>query len=264
MTTTPFKIDFAEKFDHLPGAPIAEAVIHWRAHPEAKLEAASLLAELTKRLPDYPEPQQQQEFHVGAEVSQDRASVQQHHIWHGFQLQSSDKRYIAQFTRTGLAVSRLAPYENWAKFRDEAVRLWNIYRDLARPPEVQRLGVRYINVIPLDTMDQIGQVLESPPTPPKAMGLPIGGFVYQTRFEIPGYAYEMNVVQTIQPPSTETDEKFGLILDVDVFTTKPFVDDEETLKQKLREMRWIKNKAFFNCIRSDAARIWKTDPPISE
>ena len=108
MTTTPFKIDFAEKFDHLPGAPIAEAVIHWRAHPEAKLEAASLLAELTKRLPDYPEPQQQQEFHVGAEVSQDRASVQQHHIWHGFQLQSSDKRYIAQFTRTGLAVSRLA------------------------------------------------------------------------------------------------------------------------------------------------------------
>ncbi|QDV42510.1 hypothetical protein Enr13x_23580 [Stieleria neptunia] len=264
MNQTPFKIDFNENFDHLPGAPIAEAVIHWRAHPEVKLEAAALLSELTQRLPDYPDPKQQQELHVGAEVSPDRASVQQHHIWHGFQLQSSDKRYIAQFTRTGLAVSRLAPYEDWAKFRDEALRLWNVYRDIARPPEVQRLGVRYINVIRLDTMDEIGQVLESPPTPPRAMGLPISGFVYQTRFEIPGYAYEMNVVQTIQPPSTETEDKFGLILDVDVFTTKPFVDDEKTLEQKLREMRWIKNKTFFSCIRPDAARLWKSEPPASE
>ena len=53
--------------------------------------------------------------------------------------------YVAQFTRNGFVFSRLKPYEGWETFEAEAKRLWCIYRELAEPSEVQRLGVRFIN-----------------------------------------------------------------------------------------------------------------------
>ena len=36
MSGNVFKIDLSESFEHLPNAPIVEAVIHWRARAEKK------------------------------------------------------------------------------------------------------------------------------------------------------------------------------------------------------------------------------------
>ena len=250
MSGNGFKIDLSESFEHLPNAPIVEAVIHWRARAEKKLEPDALLEQLKERLLEYPNPQRQQEIGVGAEFGPEGASVQQRHIWHGYRFESADKLYVAQFTRNGFVFSRLKPYEDWEKFEAEAKRLWCIYRELAEPSEVQRLGVRFINSMTPVQPEQLTDLLAVPPRNPDDFALPLKGFMHLSTFDIPGHPYNLNAIQTIQPPSPPERESVGLILDLDVFTTRPIQFDE--IDNRLLQMQWIKNKAFFSFL-SEAA-----------
>lgn len=248
-----FTINLDEAFDHLLNAPIVEAVIHWRARPGVKLEPETLRQSLSGRLSGYQEPQQQNELHVGSEIGPEGSSVRQKQVWHGLRYESEDKRQISQFTRNGFVFSRLKPYEDWEHFQAEAIRLWEIYVEVAEPPEIERLGVRFINVIKLDSVDAPGSVLMFPPSVPKAMSMTVREFMHQTRFEIPGYDYNLNVIQTIQDEGEDT----SLILDLDVFTNKTPAATDENLKQRLGEMRWIKNKAFFSFLTPAAVERFK-------
>lgn len=257
MSMLRFNIDFSETFGNLPDAPIVEAVIHWKAHSGTKLDADAFLAKLTEKLPDYPEPQRQQEIHVGAEINSGGSSVQQKQVWRGFRFESEDKLHVAQFTRNGFSFSRLKPYEDWSQFEAEALRLWKINCEVADPPEVQRLGVRFINLIGLESIDKLDEVLVSPPVAPASMGVRVQGFMHQTRFEIPGHDYNLNVIQTVQPPAAQTTADFRLILDLDVFTTQRSAVTDEILQQRLAEMRWIKNKAFFSFLTENALERFK-------
>lgn len=258
MSGRSFKVDLSETFEHLPNAPIVEAVIHWRARAEKKLEPAKLLEQLKAKLPDYPHLQRQQEIAVETEFDAEGGSLRQNHAWHGFRLESTDKLQVAQYTRNGFVFSRLRPYENWETFQSEAQRLWGIYRELAEPSEIQRLGVRFINLIPSVEPDQLGKVLTLPPRSPRKMQLPIKGFLHQTRFEVPDHPYELGVVQTIQPPAPPERESHAVILDLDVGTTRAIRFDE--MDNRLLEMRWIKNTAFFSLVKESALDRFRSHP----
>lgn len=250
MSNKEFKIDLTESFEHLPGAPIVEAVIHWRARAEQKLEPDVLLEQLKGKLPDYPNSQRQQQIGVGAEFGPEGAALHQRHNWHGFRFEDADKLHVAQFTRNGFVFSRLQPYEDWEKFEAEAKRLWQVYCELAEPSEIQRLGVRFINrIIPVEP-DKLAKLLAIPPRSSDSMELPLKGFMHQNTFDIPGHPYNLNVVQTIQPPSPPETDSFSLILDLDVFTTRPIQFDE--MDSQLLQMQWVKNKAFFSCLTNTA------------
>ena len=246
----------SEPFEQLPSAPSVEAVIHWRARAGRTLEPDSFRRLLIEKLPDYLFQQRQQEFRVGGEFGPEGSHVEHKQTWQGYRFQSSDNRYIAQFTRNGFVFSRLSPYEDWTKFEAEALRLWMIYCELAEPSEIQRLGVRFINVIPAETLDQLPELLVVPPASPSTMSLPIQEFMHQTRYAIPDYGYSLNVIQTIQPPSAD-DENLKLILDLDVFTEDTVELAEEGLRKRLAEMRWIKNKAFFSILTPEAIGRFK-------
>jgi len=250
MNPMAFRIDLSESFAQLSSAPSVEAVIHWRARAGRTLEPDSFRRLLIEKLPDYPFQQRQQEFQVGGEFGPEGSHVEHKQTWQGYRFQSSDNRYIAQFTRNGFVFSRLSPYEDWTKFEAEALRLWTIYCELAEPSEIQRLGVRFINVIPAETLDQLPELLVVPPASPSTMSLPIHEFMHQTRYAIADYGYSLNVIQTIQPPSDGNELK--LILDLDVYTENTVEMAESELSRRLAEMRWIKNKAFFSILTPDA------------
>lgn len=255
MSGEAFKIDLCEKFEHLPNAPIVEAVIHWRARAERKLQPDTLLEQLKAKLPDYPYSQRQQEFGLETEFNAEGGSLRQHHVWHGFRFESADKLQVAQYTRNGFVFSRLKPYQDWEKFQAEAQRLWCIYRELAEPSEIQRLGVRFINLIPVEPKE-VATLLTLPPRSPQSMKIPIDAFLHQTKFNIPDHPYELNVVQTIQPPAPPERESFGLILDLDVATTRPIPFDE--MDNHLLQMQWIKNKAFFSLLKKPALKRFRS------
>jgi len=253
-----FRMELSEDFPHLDHAPIVEAVIHWRARGEANLEPEKLRSQLAGKLPDYPAVKSQQELHLESKIDAQSAAHSQRTEWRGLRLESTNGRNIAQFMRDGFAFSRLAPYENWDRFATEAIRLWRIHAEFARPLEVERLGVRFINrIAPID-LGRLEDVLTSPPQHPGELALPVREFLHRTDFETPGTSYNVAVIQTTQPPAPP-DNALALILDIDVSARESIELDDAASHERLNEMRWLKNKAFFGSLHEHAIQRFRED-----
>jgi uncharacterized protein (TIGR04255 family) len=258
-TTTSLTIDLTESFPLLARAPIVEAVVELRARAQAEWKESSLREQLAARLPEYPELAAQREMHFEATISSEGSYEQlRRDAWRGVRATSADKLHIGQFNRDGFAFSRLEPYQDWDQFLGEALRLWQIHADLAKPTEVQRLGVRFINRIAMPVEGKkLRDVLTSPPQCPQNMELPVLNYLHQDTFGVPGYPYAIKRTQTIQPTESPGVEGPRLILDIDVFTTQAFEPTMDVLKQRLAEMRWLKDKMFFGSITPDALQSFQ-------
>jgi AcrR family transcriptional regulator len=73
----------------------------------------------------------------------------------------------------------LRPYETWEPFQAEALRFWHIFLELAEPTGIQRLGVCYINQIPLEDDEQPSHYLKIVSTTLPDLALPTESFFYQ-------------------------------------------------------------------------------------
>ncbi|MFL5245107.1 MAG: TIGR04255 family protein [Gemmataceae bacterium] len=257
MTRPAFNMDLSKQFPHLAAAPIVEAVIQWNARAQLPFEPDALQKRLESLLPGYPnrEPQYHHEFLFQGLVAENQPQSTSSHQggWHGFRVSTADKHYIAQITRDGLVLSRLHPYEDWQRFSAEALRVWKVYLQLAAPSEVQRLGVRFINRIASARIDTLNEYLNEPPTCP----MPLKDFLYQSTYEVPGQPFLIRVVKTMQAGISGASEESGLILDIDVGTTKAIACDEEALREPLSKMRWLKNKFFFDLLTDSAIESFK-------
>jgi uncharacterized protein (TIGR04255 family) len=259
MASARFNINPNERFEHLPAAPIVEAVIQWRARAGRPLEPNDLLAKLGEYLPDYPlrEPQHLLEFALQGTVGEDQPVPAATHRagWHGFRVSTADDKYIAQFTQNGLVFSRMQPYEDWERFSTEGLRLWSIFKDIAGPLEIQRLGVRFVNRITGATFETLNEFLKEPPTCPSS--LPLSGFLYQSTFDVPGHPFGIRVVKTMQPGILAGLPDSGLILDIDVVTSRPLSCEDQVLDDVLPKMRWLKNRIFFDLLTPEAIEKFK-------
>lgn len=253
-----FTINRDEEFNGgkpLANAPVHEAVIHWRARSETQLVPDELLTKLTDRLPDYPSISPQHELEMEFTAGPDGASHSQKAHWKGFRFESKDKLHVAQFGRNGFAFSRLTQYDNWTHFTEEAIRLWKIYEEIAEPIEIERLGIRFINMIPIGSPAELATWLANPPTSPSELNLPVQNFVHQTGYSIPDHPYGLNVVQVIQPSGNSPSGSLSLILDLDVSTIQlPVEPDDSQMMERLEDMRWIKNKAFQSYMTDEAIK----------
>jgi len=134
---------------HYARAPITEAIIDLRVElPEDK--SVSDLESVHKGLETaYPMMKHRSLAVFHGEIGNQGAAAAASSKNIGFLLTSQDGKYIFQARLDGFTMSRLAPYENWEPFRDEARRLWNVYRAVAKPAKVTRLAVRFINRLDL-------------------------------------------------------------------------------------------------------------------
>jgi uncharacterized protein (TIGR04255 family) len=248
-------IDFSEEFKPLGNAPITEAVIYWQAQPNTTLQQLSLPSLLLERLPGYTVSQPLFVQSIEASSAVDGTSrFSQETQWIGFKLEDPLNHYVAQFNQTGVVFSRLAPYDRWKSFLAEAMRFWHTFVDLTKPSSVQRLGVRYINRIPLTGGERPSTYLTSLPGDPSGLTTGPESFFYQDVYKVPGHPYSINWVRTVQPPASAQDD-IALILDIDVSTASTIEVihlEQENLIKKLNEMRWFKNKTFFGCITQTA------------
>ena len=247
-----FAINLSEEFPNLTNSPILEAVIHWEAHANKPLEQISLKDKLTNRLPEYPIIQPQYGIEVKIEgTPDDRSQFSQHTQWNGFRLEDNPKNYVAQFTHTGIAFSRVQSYESWENFKTEALRVCDVFVELAEPPAIRRLGVRFINRILLKQDESISTYLISEPYRLSGLEISPKSFFYQDTYQVSDYPYQINLVRTIQPDQSGSGREKALIVDIDVFTNE-VSSIRENLNQQLAEMRWLKNKIFFSNITETA------------
>ena len=211
----PLKIDVTERFDHLPHAPIVEAVIDIRARAGDAWEEATVKARMQAQLADYAYLDTQRVYEHEMKLDQGKPAEQTLRDLgcKGVRFKSTDERHIVQFNRDGFVFSRLTPYESWEQLHGEAMRLWQIYSGMAHPAQVQRLGLRFINRIELPPEEvRYEDYIQPAPEPPKHLELPFHGFLHHDTLAVPGHAYALNVIRTIQ---NVPNQPLAVVLDID-------------------------------------------------
>jgi len=164
----------------------------------------------------------------------------------GFFFSSLDGKLIFQARLDGFTFSRLRPYGSWPELRDEARRLWSVYREAIAPEKVTRVAVRYINqidipLLQIDYKDYFRTTPEVSPTLPQGLS----GFFMQLHFPQPDFGGLLILTETAIPPlSPETN---SVVLDIDVFKMAAMFSDEE-IWQLLETLRDRKNQFFEGCI----------------
>jgi uncharacterized protein (TIGR04255 family) len=247
---TSIEINLQEKFQHLPKAPITEAVIEIRARVEVPWNEEEIAPQYLQKLPDYPERssergmEQRFDFRPGVGGI---ADVKQgfDFYWNGLRFRAANQPQIVQFFRDLFSFTRLSPYNDWEAFSEEAMRLLGIHQEVARPSIVQRLGIRFINRIEISPGTRFEDYYTAPPREMSDLELSWAGFFHNDTLAVPGHPYLVNLIRTMQVPQDALKQRPALILDVDVFTLEPFALELRLLEQHLKNMRWLKNKIFF-------------------
>lgn len=260
---TKIDINADEQFPTLTNAPSVEAVIDIRVAPATPPNEESLRNFIQSKFGNYQfldsqkEIQFQFQFGLAPTINQPPNQTAREG-WKGLRFRSEDQKYIAQFNRDGFVLSRLKPYQSWSALRTEAMRLWEGYAVFVKPVQILRVGLRYVNLIPMPKGElRFEDYIEVAPSTPKGLDLPVSGFMYQDTLVVPEYPYTVNIIKTVQPPNPLAGPGYSLILDIDVFTNEPFDRDDTQLNKHLSEMRWLKNKVFFGAIKQKSERMFE-------
>jgi uncharacterized protein (TIGR04255 family) len=231
---------------HYENAPITEALIDIRVELPASETGLQVLESVHDGVKNtYPGKKKrlylQGQLSAGDEVG---ASATQTVM--GYSFSSEDGKQIFQARRDGFTFSRLRPYGSWPQLRDEARRLWHIYREAVNPDKVTRVAVRYINQIdiPVSTIDYKDYFRTTPEVSPE-LPQALSGFFMQLQFPEADFGGLLILTQTTVPPPNPATN--SVILDLDVFKQTGLVSDDDVWGV-LETLRNRKNEFFEGCI----------------
>jgi uncharacterized protein (TIGR04255 family) len=231
---------------HYSRAPITEALIDLRVTPTAEVDVAALESIHSQEAERYPEKKKlfafTAELRTGDEVSANATQLER-----GWALISVDKRQVFQAQVDGFTFSRLTPYETWESFRQEAFRLWQIYRAVNPRGAVTRIAVRYLNRLDLplplrDFKDYLHTVPEIGQDLPQSLS----GFFMQLHIPIPDVFGTAIVTETLIPPSSP--EVASVVLDINLARDHELPTDDADIWKLFEDLHNYKNKVFEGCI----------------
>src|ERR1700677_2000317 len=132
---------------HFDNAPIREAIIAIQVHdlPDSIVEEIRKLHQDVKDT--YPKSAPISLSRFVGEISPQKTTASAYQKSLGLQFNSADSRQLFQARLNGFSFHRLAPYESWKPFRDEAFRLWGLYRKVVGPVKIVNFSVRYVNAL---------------------------------------------------------------------------------------------------------------------
>lgn len=237
-------------YPNLPKAPIVEALIDFRVSGVSESAIERLLALRSEVSAKYPKWQEvhQMEARIPFEIPKDDRSIVRDRQLIGYRLTSADGKYVAMMTMERFTVSRLQPYERWESIRDEARRLWDLYRKAVEPETVSRVALRYINrlELPADLRD-FRDYLTAPPEVPPRLSQTLQSFLTRITIPLPHVGGSAVVTQQMEP--WEQDAQFIVILlDIDVFKVVQFPESGQEAWELADSLRNEKNMIFFESI----------------
>jgi uncharacterized protein (TIGR04255 family) len=224
---------------HYSKAPITEAIIDLRGILPSDITLSNLHG-LTSYLEcDYPYRENavrvESQVTAGASVG---ASANQTQV--GYVYSSDDGKQILNAGLMGFTFSRLAPYDRWETFRDEARRLWEIYCQMVRVEKLNRIAVRYINRIDIPLpFDDFKIFLRTVPEVSPELPQGLSGYFMQLQIPQPDIAAMAVINQAMMPPQIPNSNSISVILDIDIFqdqvmfSTDTFWTSLELLHTKL-------------------------------
>jgi uncharacterized protein (TIGR04255 family) len=241
----------AKPRSHLRHAPIAEAVIDFRVVRREGIDAARFEGLITAIGKEYANtaPMFSIEARFGIEAG--RPVGKQVETATGWSYRSDEA--IAQFRVDGFTFSKLEPYSTWESVFGEADRMWRIYVQTARPVEISRLAVRYINRLRLEGPVELRQYLEAPPILPPPIPQAVREFLTRVVVEDNSGASAI-LIQAFEAsldPST-----VPLLLDIDAFRELSLAPDDPSVGAIFERLRRLKNDIFFASVTEKTVEMY--------
>jgi uncharacterized protein (TIGR04255 family) len=245
---------------HLDHAPIIEALIDFRVDVPAGTTVELLEQELENHAFGYRKIGPIFRGNFGMTFNPQEAPAAKALLGEtktlGFRFQSSDNKYVAQFTTEGFTLSRLEPYESWDTLISETQRVWRIYQACVASTRVSRTATRFINNLrlPLKPGDRFETYLAGLPSMPADYPQAISSFLQ--RFVVYEEKTGATAVLTQALEQTPTEPPVPVILDIDVFRETKFTPDGPETWDFLGELHDLKNRFFFGAITESAADLY--------
>jgi uncharacterized protein (TIGR04255 family) len=234
----------------LSRAPIVEALLDIRVALAGSVSLERLEAAAAETVTDFPQREHIHAAHAQLRVEPGRQfeTVEFSQEIRGLLVTSADRLSAAQFRVDGFTLNRLRPYTSWEGLLPQALRLWNAYKAALGEFTIARLGVRYINRIPLaltsdDDIDDF--ILTSPKLP---IGVPdiFTSFRSQTTLFEPAKRLSAVVNQRVEIGSEP--ESKAWILDIDAYSIDAVSSDTSDVEDRLNALRSYKNQIFFGSL----------------
>jgi uncharacterized protein (TIGR04255 family) len=241
-----------DKYPELKNAPIAEAVIEIRVRMTGQVvnERYSSFAERLK----VKYPNSKNIRFVTARLNFDSEDAVKNDLANalvGVRLDSEDGKWVVQAKNDGLTVSRMRPYESWETLIAEVQGLWPQYVEVFAPEAVVRLGVRYINTVPLHGTDHVDldSVLTVGPKIPAQLPQTLSQFLTRVVLPIEGSGIVLVISQSLQPELVDPATPLGhVVIDIDASCEEGLPVDSPDMWKKLLALRDAKNMAFFGSV----------------
>jgi len=182
--------------------------------------------------------------------------------WHnGFRFTSQDGQRVFYARLDGFAFSIQAPYDRWEPFRDEARRLWDLYRSVTGAKSVTRAEVRYVNRIdiPSTATVQLEDYLRTYPEVSSAM--PNEGVMANYFMQLQLWQEDLKCMLVVNeaPEPSPTGEAISIRLDFDFFREQfeePWqADEDEEVWEFLEQLHDRKNEVFEASITDETRRL---------
>jgi uncharacterized protein (TIGR04255 family) len=245
---------------HYANAPITEALIDLRITHAQHLSADDL-GTIGERIGDrYPtqEPMYLHSGQISLQQPEDPMQVETTHQRGGFIFTNQNKQQIFQARMDGFTFSTLAPYDSWEPFRDEARRLWRLYRSVAKVESITRAAVRYINRIDIPSAPtaQLERYLRT--YPEVSADMPSEGFLTNFFMQVQLWQFDLQclliVNETSVPPPN--DETTSIQLDLDLFREleEPWTANEDAAAWDFLEQLHDRKNEVFEASITDATR----------
>ena len=231
-----------------PKAPIIEAVIDLRVTPVEGFEVAQFDALRERLQSEYP--QRKLIGTVDVEIGPEHGlKVEDNEQRRGIGLRSADGVRSIQARLDGFTFSQSGPYNAWEPFRDEARRLWDIYRSLYATSEITRVAHRVINQLnmPSEPALELRKYLHTAPImAPKFPDGEVHGFFMQLQLWLSDLECSVVVNEASVPPPNE--ETISVMLDFDLFREqfeKPWsIEQDEEMWNFLDRLHVRRNEMF--------------------
>lgn len=230
--------------------PITECVIELRFSEEIDFEKIVKHSKKFKR--NYPNEAKNIQFLM--ELSDKEPSKKQTDL--GLQLSSKNALEVIAINRNSFMVSQLAPYPGWEVFSDRFYNDFELFTSEFGRRTFTRAGMRFINRIdiPLDSSDVQKFINVYPQLPEFDQSKP-RTFALTSTFELE----EKGLAVTLQSATVESPvpKHASFVIDIDVFAEAGLPMRYDMWKEKLSNMRDLKNDVFERSITDEARRLFK-------
>lgn len=220
-----------------PNPTITEAVcdIHFRLS-STKEWKASLAGELFKHIQDeYPEMEPVVEMGLQFEFGPSGAGTKIVPQPQKTRFTHATRPLILQLTENGFSISTLSPYQGWQVMKKDALNAWDYIEEVLQPEVINRIGLRYINRIEKETVeDSLEEWLVETDYIPRGVLHSKPGFLLRTQTHLDR---ENMIIITLGDTDSQRVGEYGaIIFDIDRIVEQEMAVAQNTLAEELERL----------------------------